>query len=839
MAPQIVRITPSYTELEVAYTSDRTSAVLRLLDEDGDLVAGSETYIRDRRDEQQHFFGGLQSDTPYTVEITRANAGRDRIADADTRTLAYPELTTAPTIRSWTAREDDAATEASVYLSSQWTGAYARQRDTRRRAVGGAEWTEPAIGTSNVRGDWGASYDVQIRATNPEHQSPWSAPVRVTMPRRYDATLGTPALQGAATADAVQWTWSAIAGAATYQLAWLAPGLDTREDDDLATIVADLTAAAYDLTGLQSGSTYPARVRAETTARRGPWSAWQRVRTLGTSQPQYLVLNSYAGTLEAVWRAPEDGADAYEIRWKDHVATQWPAPTRTTALTYRIPGLRIGQAYDVAVRAVPAQGTASDWTAARGSLAQAAPQIERLDVDRAEYFVRLAAPAAWAPDYYESRILHGNLWGPVRRRGLAWAETGLIGQTAYALQVRARSTLGLMSAWVERTFTTQIGGGLTTDAVLPAPTRAGLHVRLRTAAGAVLGAGPLPVYDVDMRLQVDVPMTWSAAVPLRAADAAWPNQLEFSEPGAGAFLGVGMIDTVRTQIAPAQHRRLLSGLGHLAELGAVDVPADWMGDASYTHATALDRLGARAAGWTFVPASDPAIDTVVWDAKAQTLQEALRGLAAATGTHFIAAGFRIVRFFGSFVASPYVLSLLGEDDPAVLALDAYDAAYEYYGLATRVRATDAQGAGMDGATADIPTPEGYALDEDRRVLINSPLEARLAIQRLRDLRGEGNGANALLEQARAFLRHHARPQTTYQCSLQVRNDRYLPPLVGRRIALRLRDEQGRAYTDSADIHEAQYRISAAERRITLTLTPTGGAVRPRPDQQLADWLGTP
>ena len=845
MAPEIVRITPSYTSLEVAYTSDRRSARLRLLEADGDLVAGQDFYIRDTGgQEDARTLSGLTADTPYVVEITDNTADRDRLDSDHTRTLSYPALSGAPAVPSWYAVERDSdQADGLVYLRISWTGAYYNQSQARIRSASDAPWPAPypaqfARNSLAVRGAHGASVDAQLRVLNPSAQSDWSAPVRITFPKRYDATMGTPAVQGAPTASSVQWTWDAIAGAATYRLAYLTPPVSPPgfEYEDEATIVAGLNTAAYDQTGLQPGADYPVRVRAETASRYGPWSAWARVRTLGAGQPQALVLGAYAQTLEATWMAPADGAAAYDVRWKDRVATQWGDAVRTTALLHRITGLQAGIAYDVAVRAVPAQGAASDWTTARGSLALAAPQIARLAVDRTEYFIRLTAPTEWAPDYYESRLLHGSRWGPVRRRALSWAQTGLTGQTAYVLRVRARNTAGMSSAWVEWAFTTQIGGGLTTDALLPAPTRAGMHVRLRTAAGAVFGAGPVPVYDADMQMQIDVPMTWSATVPLAASDAVWPHQLEFLEPGSPAFLDVGVIDAVRTQIAPAQHRRILSGLGHMAELGAADVPADWMGNAEYSHVTALDRLAARAPDWVFVPASDPPIDVCTWKAEEQTLQEALRKLAAATGTHFVAAGFRIVRFFGAFVASPYVLSLLGEDDPGVLALDAFEADREYYGITTRVRAADEQGQGLDAATEDIPTPEGYVLDEDRRVLINEPLETRLSVQRVRDMQGVGIGANSLLYQARQFLRRNGRPQTTYQCAVRLRQDRYLPPLIGRRVQLRLRDDQGASYVDAADVHEVSYRIAAGERRITLTLAPTGGNVRPRPDQQMSDWL---
>lgn len=842
-----IRITPSYTSIEVGYTLDRATGYLRLLTAAESLVR--EYRVRHRDYEQSITFTGLTPATSYFVEITDRSAGRDRQEWARARTLSYPALSGAPAIRAWTPIERDSdQADGLVELSWTWTGAYANQYQTRVRAAAGSDWQDAsptALGriSGRIRGGFGLSVDVQVRVLNPSSQSDWSAAVRITYPKRYDRTLGTPAVQGVPTANSVQWQWLAIAGAATYRLDYLTaplpdPGAEY-EDEARATRVAGIATPSYDQTGLQPGADHPVRVRAETGSRYGPWSAWVRVRTLGSGQPQALVLSAYAQALEAAWLAPADGAPAYDVRWKDQAVATWGDPVRTADLLHRITGVRAGVVYDVAVRAVPAQGSASAWTSARGSLAEAGPRIARLSPARNEYFAQLAGPVDWAPDYYESRLRHGDQWGPVRRRDLSWAQTGLIGQTAYVLQVRARSTPGLMSAWVEQAFQTQIGGGLAFDRVLPAPTRAGLHMRLRTAAGAIQGAGPLPVYDVDMRMQVDIPMTWSAAVPLAAEEARWPHMLDFQEPGSDAFLDVGLIDTVRTQIAPAQHRRLLSGLGHMAELGAIDVPADWMGSDIYAHATALDRLADRAPDWTFVSASDPPIDTLVWEAKQQTLQEALRTLALATGTHFIAAGFRIVRFFGAFVDSPYVLSLLGEDDPSVLALDAFDAAFEYYNLSTRVYAVDAAGNGLDAATAALPTPEGYVLDADRRTLINAPLEARIATQRVREMIGTGSGADALLLQARAFLRRNGRPQTTYQCAVRQRQDRYLPPLIGRRVMMRLRDEQGASYQEEADVHEVSYRIAAGERRIALTLAPTGGHVRPRSDQQLADWLGAP
>ena len=792
---------------------------------------------------------GLEADTPYTLQGVR---GASSVQTAQAfRTQTYPSLSTAPDTPVLTPLEDRTPNYLRVRMGTE---PYTGRGQLRYRPAGGDDWTEdlaPAGNATNgyaIYGDPGQAYEVQGRWANPVSQSAWSASATGSMPKRLDNTLAAPVVAGQAGADRIDWSWPAVAGAGTYRWRGGAWDYDGGEyySVQAAVHVPDLTAPNYAQTGLLSGSRYFGGARAETSARRGPWSATVQVVTLGQSQPSQLVLSAYTDSVEATWHAPQAADDyQYDVRWKDSVTSSWGAAHRTSERLYRITGLTGGHVYDVGVRAVPTTGSPSAWTEAQGSLALSAPSLQRLQAGRTDAFVQLTAPAGGA-NYYESqlRVAAADAWSPVTRRaGITFTVSGLRAETSYTLRVRARQANGGMSAWLDIAFATVIGGGLLADVVAPAG-RAAAWLSVRSPAGRVLGPGPVPVTRLDMRLQLDTPLTWSADLAM-AEDTGfdWPNLAWMHEPGSTHFLGIGSLDVIRDKPAPGIRTRTASGTGQLAALADVDIPADWMGDDAYSHATALDRLGQRAPGWTLVPAASAPIDEVIWAPQRRNLQEALRLLAQATGTRFYGAAAHTVRFIDDFVRSPYWISAYGEQEDGCLALWDFEVATDHYERATRVLALDNDGAGLASATADIPTPEGYSLDADRRILINAALEAQTGIQKMRRYVSASTGgtdatakANALLAQARAFLRKRVGPQITYRCTCRVRSDQYLPPLVGRRIELRLRQADGSGANEVADVHECEYRVDAGERLINLVLSPLGGSVRPPPDQQMADWL---
>ena len=131
------------------------------------------------------------------------------------------------------------------------------------------------------------------------------------------------------------------------------------------------TAVTATITGLEGASTYQVRVRAESSAGDGPWSAAASLATNAsipdTPAAPTLVLGGGAGQITVQWIAPHDGGAAlsgFKVRYKESSAATWTDHTFSSAgstTETTISSLTDATKYDAQVRATNSEGD-SAWS---------------------------------------------------------------------------------------------------------------------------------------------------------------------------------------------------------------------------------------------------------------------------------------------------------------------------------------------------------------------------------------------------------------------------------------------------------------------------------------------
>ena len=175
------------------------------------------------------------------------------------------------------------------------------------------------------------------------------------------AVLKAPELTAEGRDDAIELTWSAVPGAARYELwAWWDSDIDWFQLDD-----GELTGTTYLHTELLSGTTYYYLVRA--VSEMGEAGAWsERVSatyTVGQSRIAQPVLSVSAdeGLVELSW-TPVNGAVRYEL-WAWTSWEGWQRLDEGTLVNTKFShmGLPAGMTYVYVVRAIGESGEKSEW----------------------------------------------------------------------------------------------------------------------------------------------------------------------------------------------------------------------------------------------------------------------------------------------------------------------------------------------------------------------------------------------------------------------------------------------------------------------------------------------
>ena len=340
----------------------------------------------------------LTNDTAYIVQARATNTHGDGLWSPSSTSVkaGAPDAPAAPTLASgnatltatWTAPADNgsAITSYDVQYStdgSTWSSANVTITLSTRTAV--------ITGLAND-----TAYQVRVRATNARATGAWS-PSATDKPGRPPAPSAP----------------SLTAGSRQLTVAWTAPtanGLSITDYDvqyrkssatDWSEWAHTGTAVTATITGLDGAATYEVRVRAESSAGDGPWSATTSLSTNAglPDAPATPTLLLSSGQITVQWTAPYNGGSAltgFKAQYKESSASTWtPHTFSSTGSTTQtaIGRLTNGTSYDFQVRATNAQGDGPWTTKASGTAGGPAQVTATVARGNGQLTVSWTAPA--------------------------------------------------------------------------------------------------------------------------------------------------------------------------------------------------------------------------------------------------------------------------------------------------------------------------------------------------------------------------------------------------------------------------------------------------------------
>ncbi len=376
---------------------------------------------------------GLVNGTAYQVRVRAANSVGESIWSLSSNeripAVQKPDKPDAPTVGvwneslriSWDAPADNGAAISDYDV--QYRACTAADKTCATNPAWGA-WTEwnasddSTTASATITGlTNGTAYQVQVRATNSEGDSAWSASAK-----------GTPAAQKPDKPDAptvgvwneslrISWDAPADNGAAIddYDVQYRAC---TAADKTCATNPAwgtwtewnasdDSTTASATITGLTNGTAYQVQVRAGNGVGDGAWSdsAAGTPAAQKPSAPSAPTLVVWNKSLRVSWTAPNNNGASisdYDVQYrKQNSDNTWPNTWTShahtgTAVNTTVTGLTNDSAYQVQVQATNSAGD-SAWSTSATATPTAqkpdAPSVPSLSYGDRSLGVEWSAPA--------------------------------------------------------------------------------------------------------------------------------------------------------------------------------------------------------------------------------------------------------------------------------------------------------------------------------------------------------------------------------------------------------------------------------------------------------------
>ena len=394
--PAGLSVSPTHNSLTLSWGSANRAASYDVrLRHDGAVTSTTGT---------SHTFGGLTSNTSYTLFVRARNAGGVSLWNSYTGTTTPPQ----PTGLSYSA------TSTSITLS--WTADILADRYGVKRGASGSE-----SGTSQANYTFSGltantGYTLYVRAKTPAGSSPWASIAVRTAPASPSG------LSAAATSSSLTLTWSAVSGATSYEVKRGSSGSVTR-----------VTSRSRQFTGLSANTSYTLYVRARNSGGASGWtSITQRTSRASLTAPTGLSASSTTSSLTLTW-STVSGATSYQVKR----GSSGTVRTVSSGRSYTFSGLTADTSHTLYVRARNSGGT-SGWTsiAQRTSRASLAAPTG-LSVSSTTSSLTLTWSAVSGATSYQ--VKRGSR-GTVRTvsSGRSYTFSGLTADTSYTLYVRAR-----------------------------------------------------------------------------------------------------------------------------------------------------------------------------------------------------------------------------------------------------------------------------------------------------------------------------------------------------------------------------------------------------------------
>ena len=471
---------------------------------------------------------GLHNGTTYEVRVRARNQqGNGPWSGSTTaQPVGVPAAPSRPALTpanksllvGWDVPNDDGGTPINSY-DIQYSSDSGSTWDQWDSSVNSQSQEATITGLQN-----GMVYHVRVRASNSQGHGAWSvaaldrpagipsAPTQLTVtprPNQLEVAWDYPTDDGGATITDYDIQYSNDRGA-TWRPWHILPPLD-----DLTTSIL----------GLNNGSTYIVRVRAENGQGNGPWLASESAMPVGVPDaPTQLDLSAGDRELELTWAAPADDGGSkireYGIQYSDNAGAtwkQWNAVISTQRLQETITGLQNGTVYQVQIRASNGQGDGpwSVWGEGQPATTPAAPAAPALTPDNRELQVNWDAPdsdggAPITSYHVQYSVDPDSTWRewhipedvqPVLQTTIAGLENG----ATYAVQVSGRNAQG-DGPWSDSALDQPVGVPTAPLSLTLTPGNRQLHV----SWDAPSDNGGISIGNYAIRYSNDSGSTWTA-----------------------------------------------------------------------------------------------------------------------------------------------------------------------------------------------------------------------------------------------------------------------------------------------------------------------------------------
>ena len=334
--------------------------------------------------------------------------------------------------------------------------------------------TAPAVTYTDSAVTAGNTYSYAVRAVTGGTPASFAGPYpRVDIPGGTAKPTARPTVTVAADGNtAVDVSWTAVAGATSYEIEFWHAGLDDWDDS-----IAAQTSRSYNHTGLTPGTEYYYVVRGVNAGGMGPWSSWRtddsKITLQGTTAVPELTATAVNRTTVRLTWTPTTGAASYDLQRRK--ATTAAGGTVTPGTWARLPsallsgstttytdsaaifdagstGDNSATTYYYRVQAIDGNGNAGTWSKVKSvSIPSSGQRLGAPGSPSASTVSHSSIYITWAvvdgADYYQlqSKIGDGNYSSPMRVEKPADASatmasfehTGLSPSTKYTYQVRA------------------------------------------------------------------------------------------------------------------------------------------------------------------------------------------------------------------------------------------------------------------------------------------------------------------------------------------------------------------------------------------------------------------
>jgi len=454
---------------------------------------------------------GLTDDTKYFVRVRANNgAGSSAWATGSTTTHTTPTVPLAATATagdaqitmSWTTPADDGGSAVTGYTVQYATNA-------------GGPWTTHSTTSATTRTITGLTngteYFVRVRANNAAGSSAYATasatPITTpNTPTELNLTGGVEQITVAFTAPTDN-GGSAITG---YTVEYA-----TNDTGPWTTHSTNLTLTRT-ITGLDAGTTYFVRVRANNAAGSSAYTATSNTDTFAApTAPLGLTATAGDEQIALTWNAPTDNGGSaitgYTVQYTTNASGPWTTHSTSLTTSRTITGLDNGTEYFVRVSAINAAGSSAYSTpvSATPITVPSAPALQPTTAGVGEVSMTWTAPTDNGGSAITGYTVQytTNASGPWTTHSTSLTTsrtiTGLTNGTQYYVRVRANNAAG-SSAWANSTATPITTPGVPTNTTADAGDE---QIAMSWTAPADNGGSAITGYTVQYATSAGGPWT--------------------------------------------------------------------------------------------------------------------------------------------------------------------------------------------------------------------------------------------------------------------------------------------------------------------------------------------